>query len=179
MKKLVSLLLCLGLVLGSMPALGEDALPYTEQPTPLWVDNGQIGSLNLRFYADKPNIAYIGIKAYMAACQKLDVAVDPREDGTWTIAHPNGKTLVADPSAGTLYAEDWAGFQTPDLPYIRSKTGVKDTDCAWTEVVDLVYEDEPTPVTLTLRNTASPCMRTQRTSTCPWPCSAVCWRMNP
>lgn len=147
MKKLAAVLLCLGLMLGIMPALGENAQPYTVQPTALSDASGQIGSLDLRFYADRPHIAYIGIKAYMAENQGLDVAVEQQGDGTWIIARPNGKALVATPSLGTLYADDWAGFQTPDLPYIRKKTGIKDTDCGWTEVTELVYEDEPTPVT--------------------------------
>ena len=44
MKKPVQLRLCLDLTPGIVPALGEDALPCAEQPTPLWDDGGQTGS---------------------------------------------------------------------------------------------------------------------------------------
>ena len=147
MKKLIALFLCLCLTAGILPALAESAPSFTVQNTPITDGSSELGSLELRFYADTPNIAYIGIKAYMAWMLKQDVTVSAQEDGTWVITRANGRTLVANPSAGTLYAEDWASFQTPEPPYIKVKTGLKDTDCEWTEVTEIIYDDAPTPVT--------------------------------
>ncbi len=151
MKKLISLFLCLVLLAGILPAFAEGAdgaaQALTVQATPLLDENGQIGSLDLRFSADAPNIPYFGFKAYMAVMQETEVTVTSQEDGTWLIAKPDGNALVANPSAGTIYAEDWAAFQTPDLPYIQQKKGIKDTDCSWSEITEIIYDDEPIPVT--------------------------------
>ena len=146
MKKWIALFLCLCLAAGLVPALAEGG-QFTVRTYPLWDDYSQIGSLDLRFYSDKPNIAYIGIKTYMATLQKLEITVTAQEDGSILLSHPNGTAIKADPAAGTIYAENWSGFQTPDLPYIGEKTGFKDTDCWWTEVRELVYDEPASPVT--------------------------------
>lgn len=146
MKKMIALFLCLCLTAGLVPALAENA-QFTVRTYPLWDDYSQIGTLDLRFYADKPNIAYMGIKAYMAEVQELDLSVTAQEDGSLLLTHPNGSTLKADPTAGTIVAEDWAAFQTPALPYVQKKTGLKDTDCNWSEVTQIIYDEAPTPVT--------------------------------
>lgn len=147
MKKLIVLFLCLCLTAGILPALAESAPSFTVKNVPVTDGNSDLGSLDVRFYADTPNIPYIGIKAYMSWMLKLDVTVTAQEDGTWIITHPNGTTLVVNPSEGTLSAEDWARFQTPEPPYIKKKTGLKDTKCEWTEIRDIIFDDEPTPVT--------------------------------
>lgn len=146
MKKLIALFLCLCLTAGLVPALAENA-QFTVRTYPLWDDDSQIGTLDLRFYAEKPNIAYIGFKAYMATLQELDLSVTAQEDGTLLLTHPNGTALKADPAAGTIYAENWTGFQTPALPYVQKKTGLKDTDCNWSEVTQMIYDEAPAPVT--------------------------------
>ena len=146
MKKWIALLLCLCLAAGLVPAGAEDA-PFTVRTCPLRDDDGEIGTLDLRFYADKPNIAYIGIRAYMAALLEVDLTVTAQGDGTTLLTHPNGTSLIADPAAGTVYAENWSAFQTPGLPYIGKKEGLKDTDCWWTEIRDIVYEEPPAAVT--------------------------------
>ena len=148
MKKksiLITLLLCL--VLAAVPVYGAEEAQFTVQTFPLRDDDSQIGNLDLRFYEDKPNIAYIGIKNYMATLQELDITVSAQEDGTLLLTHPNGTSIKADPAAGTIYAENWTVFQTPDLPYIGEKKGIKDTDCWWTEIPELIYAEEATPVT--------------------------------
>ena len=128
MKKLIVLFLCLCLTAGILPALAESAPSFTVKNVPVTDGNSDLGSLDVRFYADTPNIPYIGIKAYMSWMLKLDVTVTAQEDGTWIITHPNGTTLVVNPSEGTLSAEDWARFQTPEPPYIKKKTGLKDIE---------------------------------------------------
>ena len=147
MKKLIILCFCLCLTAGILPVPAEGAPTFTVQSTPVTNGISELESLDLRFYADTPNIAYVGIKAYMAWMLKEDVSVTSQPNGTWVIARANGTTLVADPSAGTLYAENWTGFQTPELPYIKTKIGLKDTSCEWTQITDLVYDIAPTPVT--------------------------------
>ena len=147
MKKLIAIFLCLCLTAGLMPALAEDAQPFTVQSTPIRDDNGPIGSMDLRFYADTPNIAYMGIKAYMTEMEGAEIAVTAQEDGTWAISRPSGVSLTANPTAGTLYAEDWVSFQMPEPPYIQKKVHIKDTDCEWTEITEVIFDDEPTPVT--------------------------------
>lgn len=147
MKKLIALFLCLCLTAGILPALAESAPAFTVQSTPVSDGSSDVSSMDLRFYADAPNIAYAGIKAYIAEGLELNVTVTAQEDGTWIIANPNGKTLVADPTAGTILADDWAAFMTPDPPYIGKIAGIKDTSCEWTQLLDIVYDDEPTPVT--------------------------------
>ena len=146
MKKWIALFLCLCLAAGLVPALAEDA-PFTVRTYPLWEDDRQVGTLDLRFYADKPDTAYIGIKAYMAALPEVDLTVTAQEDGTMLLTHPNGSALKADPASGTIYAGNWSVFQTPALPYIGKKEGLKDTDCWWTEIRELVYDQSPAPVT--------------------------------
>ena len=79
MKKMIALFLCLCLTVGLVPALAENA-QFTVRTYPLWDDYSQIGTMDLRFYADKPNIAYIGIKTYMAEVQKLDLSVTAQEE---------------------------------------------------------------------------------------------------
>ena len=110
MKKWIALLLCLCLAAGLVPAPAEGA-PFTVRTYPLWDDFGQVGTLDLRFYEDKPNIAYIGIRAYMAALLEVDLTVTAQGDGTTLLTHPNGTALTADPAAGTVYAENWSGFR--------------------------------------------------------------------
>lgn len=147
MKKMIALFLCLCLSAGMIQALAESSPAFTVKNTPISDGNARIGSIDLRFYADAPNIAYIGFKAYITEILHRDATVTAQEDGTWLIANKNGKTLVANPSAGTVFAEDFAGFQTPEPPYVREKTHVKDSDCAWAEVTEVVFDDAPTPVT--------------------------------
>lgn len=149
MKKMIILFLCLCLCLtaGIFPALAESAPGFTVQNTPISDGSSDVSSMELRFYADAPNIAYAGIKAYIAEALDLDVTVAAQEDGTWIITNPNGKKLVADPAAGTIFADDWAAFMTPTPPYIGKIAGIKDTSSEWTQVLDIVYDDEPTPVT--------------------------------
>ena len=116
MKKRIILCFCLCLTAGILPALAGSAPSFTVKNVPVTDGNSDLGSLDVRFYADTPNIPYIGIKAYMSWMLKLDVTVTAQEDGTWIITHPNGTTLVVNPSEGTLSAEDWARFQTPEPP---------------------------------------------------------------
>ena len=72
MKKWIALFLCLCLAAELVPALAEST-QFTVRTYPLWDDYSRIGSLDLRFYSDKPNIAYISIKTYMATLQKLEI----------------------------------------------------------------------------------------------------------
>lgn len=144
MKRLTALLLCLCMCMPFACVCAWASCAVVE--TPLWDDNGQIGSMKLRFYTDKPRVAYAGIKAYMAAVGR-EVTVTPQEDGTWVVADPEGHTLTVDPAAGTAYTEDWNGFQKDTLSGIKDKYSIKDTDCKWTMVTGIEITGEPKPVT--------------------------------
>ena len=146
MKRLTALLLCLCMC-APFACVSARASSFAVAPTPLWDENGQIGSVDLRFYTDKPHVAYIGINAFMAAMTNEELTVTPQEDKTWLVANDHGYTLLVNPASGTVYAEDWNSFQKNGLQYIREKRSIKDTSCSWTAVDGIDVTGEPKPVT--------------------------------
>ena len=146
MKRLTALLLCLCMC-APFACVSARASSFAVAPTPLWDENGQIGSVDLRFYTDKPHVVYIGINAFMAAMTNEELTVTPQEDKTWLVANDHGYTLLVNPASGTVYAEDWNSFQKNGLQYIREKRSIKDTSCSWTAVDGIDVTGEPKPVT--------------------------------
>ena len=149
LKKLIALFLCLCLMAGIMPAVAENAAEgadYTVQTTGVWDGQEQIGSMDLRFYPAAPHVPYYGMKAYVAFMRNVNLTVTSQDGGIWEVANPNGSSVLANPSAGTIDAADWARFQLPPLPY-TTMTGIKDSPCAWTYYSEIVFDEPPAAVT--------------------------------
>ena len=147
MKRLTALLLCLCMCMPFACVSARAAASCAVMEKPVWEDGRQIGSVKLRFYTDKPHVAYMGIKDFMAVMMDEEVTVTPQDDKTWLVANSRGYTLLVDPAAGTAYAEDWNNFQKNIPQCIRTKYSIKDTSCSWTAVDRIDVTGEPKPVT--------------------------------
>ena len=138
-------------------ALGEDYYAFFLEPEEgkdyfvrtagILEGKEQIGSMDLRFYLSAPHVPYYGLKEYVNYMYQTGLTVTPLEDGgLWEVSNPNGTKILANPSAGTIEAADWARFQIPPLPY-TTLTGVKDSAVPWTYYSEMVFDDPPAPVT--------------------------------
>ena len=146
MKKTLSLLLAVIMMISGISFAAAEGADYTVQTTGVWTGQEQVGSMDLRFYPAAPHVPYYGMKAYAAFMRNTDLTVTPLAGGTWEVANPNGSYIVVNPSAGTIDAADWAQFQLPPLPY-TNLTGIKDSPCAWTYYSEIVFDDPPAAVT--------------------------------
>ena len=137
-------------------ALGEDYYVFFPEPeegkdyfvktVSVLTGKEQSGSMDLRFYTPAPHVPYYGLKAYVNFMYQTGLTVTPLDGGVWEIANPNGTKILANPSAGTIEAADWARFQIPPLPY-TTIVGIKDAPCGWTYYSEMVFEGTPAPVT--------------------------------
>ena len=125
------------------PAEGMDCIVRT---VGIVTGEEQTGSMDLRFYPSAPHVPYYGLKAYVNYMNQTGLTVTPLEGGVWEVANPNGTKILANPSAGTIGAADWARFQIPPLPY-TGLVGIKDSDCGWTYYSEVMFDDPPAAVT--------------------------------
>lgn len=146
MKKNLSLLLALIMMISGISFAAAEGTDYTVQTIGVWTGQEQVGSMDLRFYPAAPHVPYYGMKAYVAFMRNVDLAVTPLDGGIWEVANPNGSSVLVNPSAGTVDATDWAKFQLPPLPY-ANMTGVKDSPCAWSYYSEVEFDDPPAAVT--------------------------------
>ena len=148
MKKYVALLLALSLALGILPvSLAEDA-GFVEREVPVILEDGGTDAIAVRFYPDQPNVPYIGLKAYSEYVGSNPLSCEKGADGTLVFTGAQGVKAVADPVAGTLSTDDWSGFRYPALPYEGKGVALKDSDCAFVRITDVIYEGDPRPTTL-------------------------------
>ena len=145
MKKILAFLLAALMTVSMMSFSFAGEGDCTVRPTPVMRNGERIGDLDLRFYPAAPHTAYYGIKDYLAFMYQVDATVSAGDGGVYTVTHPSGSFILADPAAGTIIAPDWAQFQSPPTPY-RDQVGVKDSPCAWTYYSDLVFDDAPNTV---------------------------------
>ena len=146
MKKILSVLLALVMAFSMISFSAAESAEYTVQSTPVWRNNEQIGAMDLRFYPDMPHVPFLGMKTYVAFMLHVDLAVAPQEGGVWQVTHPNGTSILVNPAAGTITADDWALFQNPPVPYEGRAVGIKDSPCAWSRYTELVFDDPPKAV---------------------------------
>ena len=146
MRKTLSLLLTVIMMISGVSFAAAEGADYTVQTTGVWSGQEQVGTMDLRFYPAAPHVPYYGMKAYVAFMRNVDLTVTTQDGGVWEVAHPNGSSVLVNPSAGTMDAADWARFQLPSLPY-TNMTGVKDSPCAWTYYSEVEFDDAPAPVT--------------------------------
>ena len=145
MKKTLALILALIMVMSAIPSVLAEAPAYTVKTVPVMRGTEQTGTMDLRFYAATPNVAYYGLRAYVSYLQNTDLTMTELEGGEIEIVNPNGSSIRVNPSAGTITAPDWAQFQFPPVPYSTS-VGLKDSPCIWSSYSDLVFDDTPNPV---------------------------------
>ena len=125
----------------------EEGKDYFVRTVGVLTGEEQVGSMDLRFWLSAPNVPYYGLKAYVNDMYQTGLTVTPPEDGgVWEVVNPNGTKILADPSAGTIEAADWAKFQIPPLPY-TGMVGIKDSTCGWTYYSEVSFDDPPAPVT--------------------------------
>ena len=124
----------------------EEGKDYFVRTARVLTGKEQTGSMDLRFYTSAPHVPYYGLKAYVNFMYQTGLTVMPLDGGVWEVANPNGSKILANPSAGTIEAADWARFQIPPLPY-TTRTGIKDTACGWTYYSEMVFDGPPAPVT--------------------------------
>ena len=124
----------------------EEGKEYFVRTAGVLAGKEQAGSMDLRFYTSAPHVPYYGLKAYVNFMYQTGLTVKPLDGGVWEVANPNGTKILANPSAGTIEAADWARFQIPPLPY-TTMNGIKDTSCGWTYYSEVVFEGTPAPVT--------------------------------
>ena len=124
----------------------EEGKDYFVRTAGVLSEKEQIGSMDLRFYNSAPHVPYYGLKSYVNFMYQTGLTVTPLDGGIWEVANPNGTKILANPSAGTIEAEDWARFQMPPLPY-TTMVGVKDSPCGWTYYSEVVFEGPPAAVT--------------------------------
>lgn len=123
----------------------EEGKDYFVRTAGILEGKEQTGSMDLRFYTSAMHVPYYGLKAYVNFMYQTGLTVTPLEGGIWEVSNPNGTKILANPSAGTIEAADWARFQIPPLPY-TGMTGIKDTGCGWTYYSDVVFEGTPAAV---------------------------------
>ncbi len=151
MKKALSLILTLILILSAAPFTPAEEAAWTVRTVPVVRDGEADGTMDLRYYAAAPHVPYSGMKAYAAMMMNVDLTVTERDGGLWEVANPNGSAVLADPAAGTITAPDWARFMNPPGPY-TTQAGVKDSPCAWSEYPALVFTDDPAAVVFHFAN---------------------------
>ncbi|MBQ3269831.1 MAG: SEL1-like repeat protein [Clostridia bacterium] len=124
----------------------EEGKDYFVRTAGVLTGKEQTGSMDLRFYTSAPHVPYYGLKAYVDFMYQTGLTVTPLDGGVWEVSNPNGTKILANPSAGTIEASDWARFQIPPLP-CTTMAGIKDTACGWTYYSDVVFDGPPAPVT--------------------------------
>lgn len=124
----------------------EEGKDYFVRTAGVLTGKEQAGSMDLRFYTSAPHVPYYGLKAYVDFMYQTGLTVTPLDGGVWEVSNPNGTKILANPSAGTIEAADWARFQIPPLPY-TGMVGIKDSGCGWTYYSDVIFDGPPAAVT--------------------------------
>ena len=120
---------------------------YIEREVPLILENGETGSIKLRFYYGEPNIPYIGIKAYNEYMDVNPIKVKKNKSGNVVLTSQQGVKAIADPKAGTLTTDDWAHFHNQAAPYEGKDVAYRDTDSHMIRISEVIFEGESKPVT--------------------------------
>lgn len=149
MKKTLVLIIALIMAISMISFTSAEGAAYTVQTTPVMQGNEQTGTMDLRFYSAAPDVAYYGLREYIAYLRNVELTITELEGGDREIVNPNGSAIRVSPSAGTITAPDWASFQSPAVPY-TTLVGVKDSPCSWSCYSDLVFDDAPNPVVFDL-----------------------------
>ena len=149
MKKWMAVLaLVLCVILAAAAAADTN---YTEKTVKVFdKEDTEKGELTLRFYEATPNVAYIGFQEYWDYMNKTPLTMTANADGTALFRNGQGGELVCDPAAGTLYSADWNLFVNPPLPLEGTAKGLKDADCQFVRITEIIYEGDPKPVTIDL-----------------------------
>lgn len=145
MKKTLALIVALIMAISMISFAPAEGAEYSVQTAPVIYGNEQTGTMDLRFYSATPNVAYYGLREYVAYLHNVELTITELENGDREIVNPNGSAIRVSPSAGTITAPDWASFQFPALPY-TTMVGVKDSPCRWSYYSDIVFDDAPNPV---------------------------------
>ncbi len=148
MKKLIASLLAALLILSAAPPAPAGAGVYTEREVPLISADRESGVITLRFYAERPNVPYIGFRAFMAFVGSNPMTFEKDAEGRAVFTSAQGASAVVDAEKGTMSVENWPMFHNPPLPYEGKAVGLKDSACGFMRVRDIVYEGDPAPVLL-------------------------------
>ncbi len=148
MKKALSMILALALLLGVMPLALAEAPAFTEKEVPVVRSDKEGDTMVLRFYEDQPSVPYYGFAAYCNYVGNNPMTYVLNGDGTGTFTSAQGATAVADPKAGTLTTDRWVDFRNPPMPLQGTAIGLKDSTCGYVRVTDITYEGEAKSVTL-------------------------------
>ncbi len=148
MKKLLAALLAAVLFLGAASRAVSGEAAYTDREVPLISADRGGGVITLRFYRDRPNVPYIGFRAFMDFAGSDPVTFERAGDGTAVFTSVRGAVAEVDAERGTMYVENWPMFRDPPPPYEGRAVGLKDSDCGFVRVKDVVYEGVPAPLSL-------------------------------
>ena len=145
MKRIWTALICLALLL-AVSALAEGG--YEERRVRLFRQGEDSGeTLPLRFYEDFPSVPVMGLRAFYREFLEGELDFARTEEGVIELTTPVGARAVADPAAGTLWAEDMTAFITPpEEDAGEAMTG----DIAFAAIIDTAYDRPAEPFTLDL-----------------------------
>jgi hypothetical protein len=105
----------------------------------------------LRFYKEAPHVAYMGIRAYFDLMLGGGLTVTEHGDGTFTLTNASGATAVVDPVKGLVTMDDMPSFEN-NLEDAKAglQSSFKDSSAPYIRLREVVYEEEPQPVTFDL-----------------------------
>ena len=116
----------------------DEPLPAADQK------DASVETVQLRFYKDAPNVAYMGIAEYFDLMLGGGLNVQDHGDGTYTLTNAAGAAANVDVGRDTVSAENMPAFVNY---YEAAQKGIpssfKDSAAPYLKLREVVYEGEP------------------------------------
>ena len=116
----------------------DEPLPAADQK------DASVETVQLRFYKDAPNVAYMGIAEYFDLMLGGGLNVQDHGDGTYTLTNAAGAAANVDVGRDTVSAENMPAFVNY---YEAAKKGTassfKDSAAPYLKLREVIYEGEP------------------------------------
>ena len=105
-------------------------------------------TVELRFYNEAPNVAYMGIGRYFDLMLGGGLQVESSGDGLYTLTNAAGAKAEADTNKGIVTAADLPAFENYyDDAREGRQSSFKDSAAPYLRLREVIYEGEPEPVT--------------------------------
>ena len=125
--------------------------PYTVRDVKIYDGTLTDRTVPLRFYREMPHVAYMGIREYFDLMLGGGLTVTDDGDGIFTLTNAAGATATVDTWKGLVSAEDMPAFENYLEDAERGEqSSFKDSPAPYVRLREVVYEEEPEPVTFDL-----------------------------
>ena len=129
-----------------------DSAAYSEKDVPIFKDAATGETVELRFYEDMPNVAYIDIADYYHLYlpdKEMSVEESGTDTGVYTVVNATGSATV-DTEAETISSDDMAGFTNVMILTQEDMDNTYLDGAPYVRVADTQYTPEKSTVTYNL-----------------------------